>query len=64
MSVNLPYVSVFPTSRVSGNPEITVHNAFDILLAFLRTTFDCLGTIFPMIASFAVLVPKSVHLLC
>lgn len=38
-------------------------NAFDILLAFLRTVFDSMGTIFPLLASFAVIFPKSVHLL-
>lgn len=38
-------------------------NAFEILLVFLRAVFDCMGTIFPLAASFAVLFPKSVHLL-
>ena len=38
-------------------------NAFEVLLAFLRAVFDSVGTIFPLVASFAVLFPKSVHLL-
>ena len=37
-------------------------NAFDILLAFLRAVFDCMGTIFPFVTSLAVLFPKSLHL--
>ena len=37
---------------------------WNTVLAFLRTTFDCLGTIFPIIrVGFAVQVPKLVHLL-
>lgn len=38
-------------------------NALEILLTFLRVMFDSIGTIFPVVASFAVLFPKSVHLL-
>ena len=38
-------------------------NALEILLTFLRAMFDSMGTIFPVVASFAVLFPKSVHLL-
>ena len=38
-------------------------NALDILLAFLRTMFEALGTIFPVLASFGLLIPKSLHLL-
>ena len=38
-------------------------NAFDILLAFLRAVFESMGAIFPLVASFAVLFPKSLHLL-
>lgn len=38
-------------------------NAFEMLLVFLRAVFDCMGTIFPLAASFAVPFPKSVHLL-
>ena len=38
-------------------------NALEILLSFLRATFDSLGTIFPVVASFAAMFPRSVHLL-
>lgn len=38
-------------------------NALEILLAFLRAVFDSMGSFFPVIASFAVLFPRSVHLL-
>ena len=38
-------------------------NALDILLAFLKALFESLGTLFPVLASFAVLFPKSLHLL-
>ena len=33
-------------------------NALEILLTFLRAKFDSMGTIFPVLASFAVLFPK------
>ncbi|KAK2555217.1 hypothetical protein P5673_023196 [Acropora cervicornis] len=38
-------------------------NALEILLSFLRATIDSLPTIFPVVASFAALFPRSVHLL-
>ena len=38
-------------------------NALDILLAFLKALFESLETLFPVLASFAVLFPKSLHLL-
>lgn len=38
-------------------------NALDILLAFLEAVFASMGTLFPVLASFAVLFPKSLHLL-
>lgn len=38
-------------------------NALEILLSFLRAAFDSLGTILPVVAGFAVLLPRSVHLL-
>ena len=38
-------------------------NAFELLLAFLWAVFDSLGTIFPLVKSFAMLFPKTVHLL-
>ena len=38
-------------------------NALEILLEFLRAVFDSMGTIFPVIASFTVLLPRSLRLL-
>lgn len=38
-------------------------NALEILLSFLRAAFDSLGTVLPVVAGFAVLLPRSVHLL-
>ena len=38
-------------------------NALEILLSFLRAAFDSLGTILPVVAGFAVLLPRSIHLL-
>ena len=38
-------------------------NAFEALLAFLRAVFDSLGTIFPIVERFGMLLPKSLHLL-
>ena len=38
-------------------------NAFEALLAFLRAVFDSLGTIFPIVERFDMLLPKSLHLL-
>ena len=38
-------------------------NALEILLEFLRAVFDSMTTIVPAIGSFAVLFPKSLHLL-
>ena len=37
-------------------------NELDILLGFLREVFHSMGIVFPLIANFAVLFPKSVHL--
>ena len=36
-------------------------NALDILLGFLRAVFYSMGMVFPVVASFAVLFPRSVH---
>lgn len=38
-------------------------NALEILLSFLRAVFDSLTTLFPVVGSFAILFPRSVHLL-
>ena len=38
-------------------------NAFEVLLAFLLAVFDSMGTTIPLVANFAVLLPRSVHLL-
>lgn len=38
-------------------------NALEILLSFLRAVFDTLTTLFPVVGSFAMLFPRSVHLL-
>ena len=38
-------------------------NALEILITFLRAMFDSMVTVFPVVASFAVLFPKSVHIL-
>ena len=35
-------------------------NAFELLLVFLRAVFDSMRTMFPLVASFAVLFPRSV----
>ncbi|XP_068680399.1 uncharacterized protein [Montipora foliosa] len=39
-------------------------SALEILLAFLNAVFESIGMIFPLMASSAVLFPKSVRLLC
>ena len=36
-------------------------NALDILLAFLQAVFESMGSLFPVLAGFAVLFPKSLH---
>ena len=38
-------------------------NAVDILLSFLKSFFEVLGSIVPMVTGIALLVPKSLHLL-
>ena len=75
----LPSVDVNNTSRINGSFKHLLRwlliflclwssfsslsdNALEILLTFLRAMFDSMGTIFS-VASFAVLFPKSVHLL-
>ena len=36
-------------------------NALDILLAFLQAVFESMGSLFPVLAGFAVLFPKSLR---